>query len=53
MWFTPDVKRCPRFDCLPLQITKAEGMVFEAQNPRELEDGRVAYEEVDISTAPR
>jgi len=28
-------------------------MVFEAQNPRELEDGRVAYEEIEISTAPR
>lgn len=50
MWFTMDVKLCPRCGGLPLQLMKAGGMVLEAQNPRKLEEGRVGFEEIEIST---
>lgn len=50
MWFTRDVKLCPRYGGLSLQLMKAGGMVLEAQNPRELEDGRMEFEEIEIST---
>ena len=50
MWFTQDVNLCLRCGCLLLQITTAEGRVLGARNPRELEDGRVEFEEIHVST---